>query len=75
MRTGKENSPRMHLKVRIPSKGELVRQINGPCKGMLFVVEETDGDLLHVRLLDPPKGYNKDAEWSHQTNYMVVNEK
>jgi len=42
---------------------------------MLFVVEETDGDLLHVRLLDPPKGYNKDAEWSHQTNYMVVNEK
>jgi len=53
---------------------QIVRQVTGPCEGKRFVVEDIDGNLLHVRLLDPPPGYAREAQWSHHSNYIPVDE-
>ena len=50
--------------------GDEVVQVHGPCVGKIFVVDEVDGNLLHVRLKDPKPPYNGQPGWSHRGNYL-----
>ena len=51
-------------------KDDEIIQIQGPCRNQVFIVDEVDGSLLHVRLKNPRPPYNSHLEWSHKDNFI-----
>lgn len=55
--------------------GDEVIQIQGPCRNQVFIVDEVDGFLLHVRLKNPRPPYNGRPSWSHRDYYRELTER
>ena len=53
-------------------EGEEVVQMQGPCRGKVFVITEVDGNMLRVRLKNPRPPYKGLPEWSHKDSYRPI---
>jgi hypothetical protein len=53
------------------SVGDELVQVQGPCWGKLFVVDEVDGNMLRLHLKNPKPPYTRRPEWSHKDSYKV----